>query len=299
MKIIILPDGVPMKIPFHLIESFLNVVESESLESAARKLDLTQSALSRQMKQLEGLLPYKIFEMSGRSKKLTKYGNLLYKLLKPKFNGVAELIRGASVSFAEEDKAHIRISGRGELLDRFAMNLKFKGTAEFIQQDNESTISSVENRSCDIGIIHRIVDSHDLIVRPLLQDNFRLVFPKKKLRQFPSSKAEQRKVLISAPCLLYKSNDSVISNSLRHWDLTTADLNISRIYSNYAAIASMIKNGVGWAILPSHIDFSRSENHFVDLKGPDFVRNFYMCYRKELSKVEWFKKLLIDIQSIK
>ncbi|PIS10520.1 MAG: hypothetical protein COT73_08875, partial [Bdellovibrio sp. CG10_big_fil_rev_8_21_14_0_10_47_8] len=26
---------------------------------------------------------------------------------------------------------------------------------------------------------------------------------------------------------------------------------------------------------------------------------FYMCYRKELSEVEWLKKLLVDIQSIK
>jgi len=288
-----------MKIPLHLIESFLHVVQSESLDSAAKKLGLTQSALSRQMKQLEGMLPYKIFEMSGRSKKLTKYGSLLYKLLEPKFNGVDELILGASSSFAEEEKAHVKISGRGELLDRFAMNLKFKGKIEFIQLDNENSISSVENRSCDIGIIHRVVDSHDLIVKPLFQDNFRLVFPKKMLSHFPSSKTEQRKILMASPCLLYKNNDSVINNSLSHWGLTTNDLNISRVYSNYVAIGTMIKNGIGWAILPSHVKFAKNDNHFVNLKGPDFSRHFYMCYRKELSNVEWFKKLLRDIQSLK
>jgi len=104
---------------------------------------------------------------------------------------------------------------------------------------------------------------------------------------------------MASPCLLYKSNDSVINNSLGKWGLTTNDLNISRIYSNYAAIGTMIKNGVGWAILPSHIEFAKSENHFIDLKGPDLARNFYICYRKELLNVEWFKKLLINIQSLK
>lgn len=288
-----------MKIPFHLIESYLNVVESESLDAAAKKLGLTQSALSRQMKQFESLLPYKVFELSGRSKKLTKYGKTLYELLKPKFDGVDNLIRGASTAFAIEEKAYIKICGRGEVLDRFALNLKFKGKVEFIQLDNESAISSVVNRSCDIGIVHRIADSHDLIVKPLFQDSFRLVISKSILAKLPHSSSEQRRILKELPCLLYKNDDSVISNSLKNWDLTSHDLNISRIYSNYAAIGSMIRNGAGWAILPSHIDFSKNENHFIDLKGADFTREFYLCYRKELSNVEWFKRLLKDIQSLK
>ena len=288
-----------MKIPFRLIESYLNVVESESLDAAAKKTGFTQSALSRQMRQLEDLLPYKVFELKGRSKKQTQYGKSLYNLLKPKFDGIENLIHGVSNVFSLEEKAHVRISGRGEILDRFAMKLNFKGKVEFLQLDNESTISSVINGFSDIGIVHRVTDSHDLIVKPLFKDNFRLVIPRAILGQIPDSRPEQRKVLSVLPCLLYKSNDPIISEPLKFWDLTSNDLNISRIYSNYAAIGSMIRKGLGWAILPSHIELSKNECHFIDLKGPNFVRKFYLCYRKEYTHVEWFKNLLSDIQSIK
>ena len=61
-------------IPLYLIESFIIISESESLEEAGKKLQLTQSTLSKQMKLLESMLPFPLFTYQGRNKKLTRFG---------------------------------------------------------------------------------------------------------------------------------------------------------------------------------------------------------------------------------
>ncbi len=56
------------------LRSFLQVAEAESLSEAARRLHLSQPALSRQMKMLEDALGAALFERTGRGMRLTDAG---------------------------------------------------------------------------------------------------------------------------------------------------------------------------------------------------------------------------------
>ena len=60
-----------------LLEAFVAIVDGGSFAAAAETVGRTTSAVSMQMKRLEELLPNKIFESHGRTKRLTASGEVL------------------------------------------------------------------------------------------------------------------------------------------------------------------------------------------------------------------------------
>ena len=62
----------------NLLHTFVAIVESGNFTSAAKRVHLTQSAVSMQVRRLEALLERRLFERSGRSVKLTGAGALLF-----------------------------------------------------------------------------------------------------------------------------------------------------------------------------------------------------------------------------
>ena len=285
-------------IPHYLIESFLAAVQGPSLQEAAERLGLTQSALSRQMQLLEELLPHKVFTFEGRKKVLTKYGRTLYDLLMPQFSQTQGLIDQASLLFAEPGKAHIKICGRGELLDSVASQLKFDGRVSFLSMDSAHALNAVLNRECDIGIVYSSVDSPELILKPFFTNRMRIVIPKALLKTKPS-KDDLAAKLQKLPCLLYKMDDPIIEKFLREYELNFKDLNISRIYSNYSALIKMINADQGWSVIPSNMKIDESDYHVFQLTGrSQDERNFYLCFRRELKDAVWLKDLLNQFKSV-
>lgn len=286
-------------IPYHLIESFLAVVTEGTLVEAAKKLQLTQPALSKQMNQLENLLPYRVFATVGRKKVLTHYGQSLFDVLSPKFSQTQELIQQTSLTFSRPQDVKIKICGRGELLDLLITHLDFSGQATFSQMSNPAAIESVLNRRSDIGIVHSAIDSSELILKPFLSNSFKLAVPKSLIKDREVKNTQIGQLLKKSPCILYKLDDPVVINSLKEWNLEVSDLKITRIYSNYSSLAKLVELGRGWTILPSHIQLSKANNLIIPIRSKSsFNRKFYLCYRTELKSASWFKDFLNSLKSI-
>lgn len=286
-------------IPHYLIESFLAAVEGPTFQKAAERLTLTQSALSRQMLHLEELLPHPLFTFEGRKKVLTKYGQTLYDLLSPQFSQTQGLIEQASLLYSEPAKAQIKVCGRGELLDMVAANLKFDGQVSFFSMDSYQALQSVLHRECDIGIVYSSVDSAELVLKPFFTNRLRIVVPKALLRTKPSSKEDLAEKLQTLPCLLYKYDDPVVEKFLSDYGLRFSELNISRIYSNYTSLLRMINANLGWSVIPSNMEIAEDRYHVFQHTGrSQDERNFYLCYRKELTAAVWFKDLLKEFKAI-
>lgn len=279
-------------IPLHLIESFLAVVKNGTLQEAATELQITQPALSKQMFQLEGLLPFKLFVHVGRKKVLTHYGQSLYDVLAPRFLHTQELIQQTSLLFTKPDDVKVKVCGRGELLDLLMTNLEFSGQVTFSQMNNAEAIDSVLKRKSDIGIVHSSIDTSELVLKPLLTNSFVLAIPKSFFKGKKIDEREIPRTLKISPCVLYKTDDPVL-NSLREWGLAVSDLKTSRVYSNYSSLAKMVDLGKAWAMLPTHIEVSKTRNFITPIKRESSThRKFYLCYRPELKSAVWFKDFL-------
>lgn len=286
-------------IPYHLIESFLAAVEGPTLQAAADRVGLTQSALSRQMQLLEELLPHKVFAFEGRKKVLTKYGQTLYELLNPQFSQTQGLIEQASLLFAESKKAHIKICGRGEMLDMVASQIFFDGRLSFFNMDSARALDAVLHRECDIGVVYSVVDSPELVLKHFFTNRLRIVVPKALMKVKPSSKVDLAAKLQNLPSLFYKTDDPVVEKFLREYGLHIKDLNISRVYANYAALLRLINAGKGWGVIPSNMQIDEDRYHVFQLSGrSDDERTFYLCYRRELKDAVWFKDLLNEFKSL-
>ena len=68
---------MPVNLPTNLLRSFVAIVDTGSMLSAADKVFVTQSALSLQIKRLEELLQLPLFNRDGRRLSLTPSGDLM------------------------------------------------------------------------------------------------------------------------------------------------------------------------------------------------------------------------------
>ncbi len=168
-------------VPLYLIESFIAASEEASFQLAADRLEITQSTLSKQMILFEELLPHKVFTFDGRRKILTPYGQSLFRALSSKFAQTQELIEQTGLLYSTSKKLHIKICGRGELLDILAVNLNFGGKVTFIPIDNDSALDAVLNRKAEIAIVHTGIDSSEIVMRPFLLNNFKFSIKNKSL----------------------------------------------------------------------------------------------------------------------
>lgn len=283
------------RIPHYLIESFLAAAEEPSLLEAGERLGVTQSTLSKQMILLEQLLPHKVFAFEGRKKILTSFGQSLYDSLSPKFANIQELIEQTSTSFSAPDNVHVRICGRGELLDMVAMNLSFPGYMTFMPMDNNSALETVINRKADVAIVHSGFDSNDIVMRPLLTNSFKIAVPKSLMKTKPKNEKE----LTALPWLVYKAQDPVVEKLFKEWGSSAQDIKITRIYPNFTTLSKMVQKGLGVAILPSQIEVDENLAHVMPISvKSELNRKFYYCYRKDLASSGWFKDLLVQFKEM-
>lgn len=77
---------------FHHLYYFWTVAKEGHLTRAARQLHVSQSALSSQIRQLEGQLGHDLFEREGRSLRLTEVGHLVLEYAESIFNLGSEML---------------------------------------------------------------------------------------------------------------------------------------------------------------------------------------------------------------
>ena len=80
------------RIDYRLLRSFLVVARIENFVRAAEALNITQSALSQQMKELASHFNFALFERKGRRSVLSEFGRDLLTKLEPLMGQVDEAL---------------------------------------------------------------------------------------------------------------------------------------------------------------------------------------------------------------
>ncbi len=286
------------KIPLHLYKSLIVFADSASLSEAALKLEITQPGLTKQLQNLESLLPHKIFTQEGKRKKLTSYGEALAHQIKNKIEGLENIIEQTSQQFNTPEESTVRIMGRIGVLSRFFSKLNFPGCLIFEDASNDATIKGILNRSADLGITFFKQDSLELIAQPLYKEKFKLVISKKLLQKKPETIKKTFEQIRHLPCLTYKQQDEIFDTILTHFNLKSSDLKIKRTLANFDGLLAMTENKIGWTLIPRQFYVDMNNNWVVDIPSsihPD--RQFYLYYRKELRSLPWLKLLVDEIKN--
>lgn len=285
-------------IPLYLIESFLTAAKARSFDTAGATLGITQSTLSKQMLLLEELLPRRVFTFDGRKKVLTKYGELLYQNLSAKFLDTQEIIRQSDLHFSDPVNLTLKISGRGELLDIIAKTLNHPSSFHYFPMDGHAATDALIHRRTDIAITGSPAESSEIVSKLLWTHHFQIIIPRSLQRTAPKEDGEIIKLITTTPALIYKEQNEELISLARAYKINLDDIKAHRIFPNFATLADMANRGLGWAILPTHIEFDKSKTHVVPISNDILKsRKFYFCYRREFVGMEWTKTIFESIRT--
>lgn len=280
-------------IPLHLLQSLVAFGDAKNIAAAAKGLGLTQPALSKQLSALEARMPGKIFARSGRKKTLTPFGRALHAKLKARVGNMESLVAQTWAAHAAPEQAKLRIGGRRGVLDRISGRLEFPGSLYFLELSNEEAILGLESGGLDLGIVHRVPVSADLVAKPLFREEFSLVVPKRFLpKKLPFGETLSAR-LRALPCLGYKPDDEILAATVGD----AGPLRMVRATENYASLAEMTEAGLGWAAIPRHL--AEASRCWV-IPVPENIlarRNFSLVYRAEFRALPWFGRLAAEIRS--
>ncbi|MGZ9585319.1 LysR family transcriptional regulator [Paenibacillus marinisediminis] len=166
-----------------LLESFATVVECTSLNQAAKRLNISQPALSRQISRLEQDLGVELFLRNGKRLELTKAGRITYDFALDIRTRQLGFMRSLA-AYKAESQANVTI---GASLTTLQTTLPFfvsifkdhmpKAQLKTVTGKTHEIISLIKEQEVDFGIVADEIREHGLVSIPLLSDHLMLVVP--------------------------------------------------------------------------------------------------------------------------
>lgn len=286
---------------------FKTVAETEHFTKAATSLFITQSALSKAIRNLETELGVSLFFKDGRNVSLTRYGQVFYQYIK---RSTDEIERGIEVirKMADEERNVITISA---LYSMYAEFLPDK-ISEFRQLYSDATFSLeykrtsqilkdiLDNKS-DICICSNFDDQqpqYALINRHLLREE-ELIIIAPKNHPLSAKKTVNIKDLSREKFVIYKRTGVGINhvfNTMCHNAGFEPNI-VAEGYTDYG-VFGLVSAGKGIAVISSYTHMSVNNVSVIKFgEGHIPTRSLFVIWRKDHilpPYAERFKNFLIE-----
>jgi len=266
------------------LHGFATAIELGSFSAAAQRLDLTQPAVSLQVRQLEKRLGTPLVERVGR-------------VLRPTAAGAELLVHVARIDAAVADALHavahhasgttgrVRL-GTGATACIFllppvlgALRQRFAGLEITVRTGNTADIvQAVEDNTLDLGLVTLPASGRMLDVTPVLQDAFVAIAPK--------GTALPRKVtaadLARHPVLLFEPGGQTRRIADAWFAQAGVALQPAMSLGSVEAIKELVAAGLGCAVLPA-MAVQGTHGRAVEVRplSPPLARTLAVVVRKD------------------
>ncbi|MBR0799100.1 LysR family transcriptional regulator [Bradyrhizobium jicamae] len=284
------------------LQTFMVVIERGSFSAAAERLQLSQPAVSLQVRQLERSLNATLIERVGRRARPTAAGVALL--------GHARQINGA-VASAMEAVAHHTTGTAGRvrlgtgatacifLLPPILKELRaaLPSLEITVTTGNTAEIArAVEDNTIDIGLVTLPVSGRSFEVTPVLDDEFVLIAPRDMALPARITPA----VLSTRPMVLFEPG----GNTRRTADEWLARGGVSpkplMSLGSVEAIKEMVRAGLGCAILPGMAVSARPKQRDLVVRSlsPRLYRRLAVVIRRDKRLDLGLRKTLAALKAI-
>ena len=267
------------------LRTFLDVIEFGSFSAAAERLNLSQPAVSLQIRQLEKRLGVRLIERVGRKARPTAAGAALAgyavqidSLVSAALDGMAQHAKGTTgrVRLGTGATACIFLLPAilHELRHRFPtleITVNTGNTAEIAKSVDENTI--------DIGLVTLPVTGRMFEIIPVVDDEFvAIAFPATQLPQRLTAAA-----LSKLPVLLFEPGGNT-RRIVDDW-FARSGVTLRPVMSlgSVEAIKEMVRAGLGCAVLPSMAVQSASDRDDLGIRSlsPKLYRRLAIIVRRD------------------
>lgn len=295
-----------MALELRQLQYFVKVARKQHVTQAAEELHVAQSAVSRQIHQLEEELGANLFVQKGRNLQLTPVGKLFLRKVEEILSDLDRAVLEVQ-EFLDPDVGEIRLGFPHSLgvnivptlISRFRKdhpNVKFR----FKQGKYQTLIDAVMRGEIDLALISPFPEKHPYVEgkKILTEELLAIVPPKHPIADQKSIKLEQLK---SEPFVIFSEGYSLRKIVLDACMRAGFKPKISFEGEETDTIRGLVTVGMGVSLLPEIALSNYSKSHFqpvqVRVTEPKVTRTIGIIRRKEekLPQVAYvFQNFLLD-----
>jgi DNA-binding transcriptional LysR family regulator len=240
-----------------LLRSLLLVSESPSIESAARLLGITQSALSYQLKRLEDELPAPVFTVEGRRKVLTHFGRALCDFVREETARLEQGMEAIERAYADPSHLTLRIACRRDRFVQVRSRIEFPGRIDFVAASADDALAALRAHEADIAVCHSRPEVPGLVARPLFSSSPWVICHPRWLparrRAGGAAWARDPRFLEETPLLAFQEREEFLLRWLRACGTSPARVRPRLACQDWDAIIDWAVRGEGYALAPGDL----------------------------------------------
>ena len=286
-------------VQFELLRVLIAAAESKNFYEAARRLGLSQPAVSMKLKLLEDRCPLPVFTLRGKKKILTLYGQELYAVSKQQLGSCAKGIESLNRKYLSAEKLTLRVGCRNEVFDAIAPSLLFEGRIELHPMSSHDAILALQSRKIDIAISYERPDLPEVLSKRVLTSSVHLIVHSKWLhgRHLDLKLASAPEFLTKTPSLIYQSDGHLLRDWLAHLGVLLPELKVAAIAQDWRTIQSLVDKGHGYGIVPSYVETHSGTIQRIELPKDvlsPFV--FHATFYRDMKGVPAFRQVIARLK---
>jgi DNA-binding transcriptional LysR family regulator len=238
------------------MQVFAVAAETENFSETARRLHLSQPAVSQQIHSLERYLGVKLFRRSGRSVTLTDAGQIMLPMARDLLE-LAQRTEGTMRSLEEQVVGHLVVgctTTAGKYVLPFvsaAFSQYHPGVRVTITMCTDASIvEPLLAQEVHLGVSNVKVVHRDLECQPFFTDHVVLVVPAD--HPFVHRSSVQPAELLDQPFILQEESSStqhLVQEGLAEHGITIDQLDVMMVVGNTEAIEVAVEHGLGIAFI--------------------------------------------------
>ena len=282
------------------LNMFVKLIDTGSYSEVAEKLDLTQPAVSMQIKFLEERFDTDLIIKENGKLKLTPPGKVVYSEAKKIVNSWEKIIyrveESKNKSYQEIVIGSSTIPSEYLLPDILAEfdSKEINIRSSIKVGDSEEMIELLEKDKVDVIIVGYKPENPKYEVKKIAKDELKLIVPKNHKyateNDITINNLKNEKMLIRE---VGSGTRKAMLEGLKEGGININDLNIKCEMGSTEAILAGVQAGLGVSFV-SKLASSKAHNcsrvQEVNVKDMNFKRNFYLAYNKNRKNEEIIEK---------
>lgn len=239
-----------------MLQVLIALSNNENISKAAQELNVTQSAVSQALKNLEAKVGFPIVTRQGKSVNVTENGMRLAKIAKQYFKRIEETIEQIHLENHEiKGRIHVgSLYGLGKtwlssrMLDFLSSypDLEVRLSMDF----PETVIKKFEQHEIDCLILPENLIPAYAEKLDLHSEYTTLVFSDK----FPITAQTELKNLLNYPIIFYESNDPNFYRWCREkFGVVPRNIKPRLVVNSFGQMLQAVNEGLGLAVVPTHV----------------------------------------------
>ena len=284
-----------------MLQVLIALSHNETISKAAEELNVTQSAVSQALKNLEAKVGIPLVTRQGKAVKLTEDGHRLAKVAKTFTKKLQDTIEQIHLE-NNEIKGALRVGSLYGLGKTWLSNRMMSFIAEHPQLEvnlfmdfPDKIIKKFEDREIDCMIVPDYLIPAYAERWPLHAEHTTLVYPK----SFELDARSDLKEILKYPVVFYAPNDPNFYRWCREkFGSVPRNIKPRLIVNSFGQMLSAVNAGLGVAVVPTHVLKRNQRSNIVVQDHAIFSNNVsFVCHADDVNsfKLKEFYGFLLEV----